>query len=305
MNCIGFSWHRFKDPQWQRVCILYVCVCTLNASRTQEDRTCRSDNQSPSHRTPRCRRAGSRLRSRPTYSLKWRKGGKENKTQWWQSGGSEGGRERREETLLIALALPCVSVMPRQRSAANLIEPRKWEDGRRKSGRDWWKTKERFHSASCFHPPPCGFSPCGARRLCGASHKQLAWWQRGGVCAARITTVAYLRNVFFFLGLTLSSLLLCITLAYTYRGIRTTCSLPLHSVCTCNSPRQASVTPWFPSSHSSACWACTFPSPHTPTLSGTFSVDWNVCKGWTSSGEMVALVSRRWGFMRWERESFL
>lgn len=52
-----------------------------------------------------------------------------------------------------------------------------------------------------------------------------------------------------------------------------------------NSLRQASVTIWFPSSHSSPCPAWTFPSPHTPTLSGTFSVDWNVWKGWTSWGK--------------------
>lgn len=44
--------------------------------------------------------------------------------------------------------------------------------------------------------------------------------------------------------------------------------------------RQASVTIWFPSSHSSPCWDCTFPSPHTPILSWTFSVDWNDWKGW-------------------------
>lgn len=44
-----------------------------------------------------------------------------------------------------------------------------------------------------------------------------------------------------------------------------------------NSLRQASVTMWFPSSHSSPCCGCTLPSPHVPTPSGTFSVDWN---GW-------------------------
>lgn len=37
---------------------------------------------------------------------------------------------------------------------------------------------------------------------------------------------------------------------------------------------------WFPSSHSSPCCGCTFPSPHAPTPSGTFSVDWNGWKGW-------------------------
>lgn len=44
--------------------------------------------------------------------------------------------------------------------------------------------------------------------------------------------------------------------------------------------RQASVTIWFPSSHSSPCWGCTFPSPQAPILSWTFSVDWNDWKGW-------------------------
>lgn len=44
--------------------------------------------------------------------------------------------------------------------------------------------------------------------------------------------------------------------------------------------RQASVTIWFPSSHSSPCWDCTFPSPHAPILSWTFSVDWNDWKSW-------------------------
>lgn len=47
-----------------------------------------------------------------------------------------------------------------------------------------------------------------------------------------------------------------------------------------NSLRQASVTTWFPSSHSSPCCGCTFPSPHVPTPSGTFSVDWNGWNGW-------------------------
>ena len=135
-----------KETSWHRRPIaasVPKCLCLqLKAvsEHTQEDRICRSDNQSPSRHTPQCLHVGSHLHSRPTYSLRWwkeRRGGRRSGRVRKEREREGREREREREDVTDCFGTLCVSVMPIQHFAANLIEQRrreKWERGSEREG---------------------------------------------------------------------------------------------------------------------------------------------------------------------------
>lgn len=129
LHCLNLAEEPSTQIKWH---LTYVGVSTLSpvGEHTQEGRICRSDNQSPFHRTPPFPHVGSRLHSRPTYSLEWqRERGEENAARVRES------RER--DGIINCFGTPACLSNANTAISANWIEhwrKERWEDGGKNRG---------------------------------------------------------------------------------------------------------------------------------------------------------------------------